>query len=81
MDILEPERTPWADNARIKREGVAIFCRVKHRGCMDWLEAIASAVPESRRIEVTVVARYLGMQGEPTDYALVLIAPELYHPH
>jgi len=81
MDILEPERTPWADEARIKREGVAIFCRVKHGGCMDWLEAIASEVPESRRIEVTVAARYLGMQGESTDYALLLIAPELYHPH
>lgn len=79
VDILKPERTPWADEARIKRDGIAIICG--DQACIDTATAYARVAPESRRIEVTVARRYLGLGDVPTDYTLILIAPESHHPH
>jgi 4-amino-4-deoxy-L-arabinose transferase-like glycosyltransferase len=74
-------RTPWADEARIKREGIAIYCNTKSRPCMDRLEGFAGRAPESRRIEVTIARRYLGMEGSPIDFTIVPVVPESRHPH
>jgi hypothetical protein len=76
VNIFNRRRTPWADDARIKREGIALVCPVGSQLCMDKAEAIARTAAESRRIDVTVARRYLGMQGAPDSYTLVLIAPE-----
>jgi 4-amino-4-deoxy-L-arabinose transferase-like glycosyltransferase len=81
VDLILRNRTPWADDARIKREGIALICRRKEQACIDKAEIIARAAPESRRIDVTVVQRYLGMEGFPIDYALVLVAPESHPVH
>jgi hypothetical protein len=76
VDIVTRDRTPWADDARIKREGIALACPVENQTCMDRLEAFARAAPESQRINVNIVRSYLGMKGMPDSYTLVLIAPE-----
>lgn len=81
VDIIRRDLTPWVDDTRIKREGIAVICRREEKICMDKAEIIARAAPESRRIDVTVVRRYLGMEGAPADYTLVLIAPESHPVH
>jgi cellulose synthase/poly-beta-1,6-N-acetylglucosamine synthase-like glycosyltransferase len=53
----------------------------KSRPCMDKLEDFAGRAPESRRIEITVSRRYLGIEGAPVDFTIVPVAPELRHPH
>jgi 4-amino-4-deoxy-L-arabinose transferase-like glycosyltransferase len=76
VDLERRYRTPWANDARIKREGIALICRRNAQECMDKVEIIARAALESRRIDFTVVRRYLGMEGTPIDYTLALIVPE-----
>jgi hypothetical protein len=76
LNIVNPELTPWADDARVKREGIALLCPVEKRRCMDKLDAFTRVAADSRRVEVTVARRYLGMQQAPVNYTLVLIVPE-----
>ncbi|HLL27711.1 MAG TPA: glycosyltransferase family 39 protein [Xanthobacteraceae bacterium] len=75
LNIYLPSRTPWADEARIKREGIAVFCPSDVPGCMEKLEAFARAAPASRRSEFTLTDRYLGISGESVAYTFIAIAP------
>jgi hypothetical protein len=76
LNVFRPWRTAWADEARIKREGIAIICASEHQQCIEKLDAFARAAPASRRSEFTLTGRYLWMKGAPASYTLLLVAPE-----
>jgi 4-amino-4-deoxy-L-arabinose transferase-like glycosyltransferase len=76
FDIQNPQLTPWADAARIARDGALLYCPVAEKGCMDAMNRRAAAAKESRRTEVDISRRFLGMAGPVTRYAVVAILPE-----
>ena len=76
FDIITPALTPWADDARIARDGALLYCPVVEKGCMDAMNRRAAAAPESRRTEVDISRTFLGIPGPVTRYAIVAIPPE-----
>jgi hypothetical protein len=76
FDIQSPHLTPWADAARIARDGALLYCPVAEQTCMDAMNRRAAAAKESRRTEVDISRTFLGMQGPVTRYAIVAILPE-----
>jgi 4-amino-4-deoxy-L-arabinose transferase-like glycosyltransferase len=75
LNIFRPSRTPWANEGRIKREGIAVFCPTEVRQCMEILESFARSAPASRRSEFTLTDRYLGIKGATVSYVMIAIAP------
>jgi 4-amino-4-deoxy-L-arabinose transferase-like glycosyltransferase len=76
LDLLTPAMTPWADDARIGREGVLLFCPVAEARCMDAMNRRAATAPAARRTEVDISRTFLGIVGPVTRYAIVAILPE-----
>jgi 4-amino-4-deoxy-L-arabinose transferase-like glycosyltransferase len=76
LDLLTPAATPWADDARIAREGILLFCPVVETRCMDAMNRRAAAATASRRTEVDISRTFLGIAGPVTRYAIVAIVPE-----
>lgn len=76
LDIMNPRLTPWADDARIAREGVLLYCPVAEKGCMDAMNKRAAAAPGSWRTEVDVSRTFLGIARPVTRYAIVAIPPQ-----
>jgi 4-amino-4-deoxy-L-arabinose transferase-like glycosyltransferase len=76
FDIQNPQLTPWADAARIARDGALLYCPVAEQGCMDAMNRRATAAKESRRTEADISRTFLGMAGPVTRYAIVAILPE-----
>jgi 4-amino-4-deoxy-L-arabinose transferase-like glycosyltransferase len=76
LDLLTPAVTPWADDARIAREGVLLFCPVAETRCMDAMNVRAAAAPAVRRTEVDISRTFLGIAGLVTRYAIVAIPPQ-----
>jgi hypothetical protein len=76
FDIQNPKLTPWADDARVARDGALLYCPVAEEGCMDAMDRRAAAAKESRRTEVDISRTFLGIPGPVTRYAIVAILPE-----
>jgi 4-amino-4-deoxy-L-arabinose transferase-like glycosyltransferase len=76
LDIMNPRLTPWADDARIAREGALLYCPIVERGCMDAMNKRAAAAVASRRTEVDISRTFLGIAGPVTRYAIVAIPPQ-----
>jgi hypothetical protein len=74
-DILGPRETPWADAARMAREGIAVFCAADERACLNAADALAAQGPKGRRVEVEITRSYLGIAGAPQRYVIETIPP------
>jgi 4-amino-4-deoxy-L-arabinose transferase-like glycosyltransferase len=79
-EIVSPDVTPWADDARITRDGILIYCPVAEMLCMDALAARTTGLRETRRIEVEISRSFLGLSGAPVRYAIVAIPPAASRP-
>jgi hypothetical protein len=75
LDVGNPAATPWASEARIAREGVALVCAATDDGCLRLIAARAAAAPRAQRSEVVLSRRYLGSDDAPARYAIVVIPP------
>ncbi len=72
--VTEPMRTPWVDQARIAREGIAIVCPQAEPGCLRELNGYVARY--GGKIEdVTVVRRFFGINGIPAEYQIAIIPP------
>ena len=74
FDIQNPQLTPWADAARLARDGALLYCPVAEAVCMDAVNRLAAA-HANRRTEVELSRSFLGMPGRTTRYAIVTILP------
>jgi 4-amino-4-deoxy-L-arabinose transferase-like glycosyltransferase len=74
FDVESPSSTPWADEPRWTREGVAWVCPVDDAVCVKAIEAYSAKAPDRRRTEVTLTRTFLGIPGPPHSY-LVIVAP------
>jgi len=76
FDIVNPAMTPWADEARIARQGIVLYCPVTENRCMDGLNRRAAVAPQGRRVEVDISRTFLGIPGSVTRYVIMAIPPQ-----
>ena len=74
-EIVSPQLTPWVDDARIAREGIALYCPAADLVCMKALNARAAESVVGRRVEVEISRTFLGIAGKPERYVIVTIPP------
>ena len=72
IDIGAPRDTPWADDARITRYGIALVCPEEQSDCMARLNVRAGALPH---YSVTLSRHFLGGTDAPTRYIIVIVPP------
>jgi 4-amino-4-deoxy-L-arabinose transferase-like glycosyltransferase len=75
LEIVSPRLTPWTDDARVAREGIALFCPIEVTGCMQAMDARSARAPASKRLEVELSRSYFGTADTPVRYAIVTIPP------
>jgi hypothetical protein len=72
--VTEPMRTPWVDQARIAREGIAIVCPQAEPSCIKELNGYVARY--GGKIEDIALARRLfGSSDTPIDYRIAIIPP------
>jgi hypothetical protein len=76
-EVVKPERTPWVDEARIARDGIALVCPMSIKLCVDAVMKRAGSNPDAKRSEVELSRTYLGVTGPPERYLIVAIPPRM----
>jgi hypothetical protein len=74
IDIVGPRDTPWADKARIAKEGIALVCATQEGFCMRALASYAG--PGVPRREVTLSRSHLGVADTPVRYTIAIVPPQ-----
>jgi hypothetical protein len=72
--ITSPERTPWVDEDRIRREGIAIVCPEPEIACVQQMNAYAARYG-AKVEDVTLARHYFGTDDLPVRYRIVIIPP------
>jgi len=72
---FSPYLSPWADTARILREGMAIMCEAGDPNCLKAIEIFSAISPGGRRTEVTLTRRWLGFENAPKRFMIATIPP------
>ena len=67
--------SPWADDARIAREGMAIMCEAVDPNCLKAVEIFSVISPGGRRAEVALTRRWLGFESAPKRFMIATIPP------
>ena len=72
--VTEPTRTPWVDQARIAREGIAIVCPRTESACLRELHALVTRYG-GKTEDVALTRRFFGSSDMPVDYQIAIIPP------
>jgi hypothetical protein len=72
--VTEPARTPWVNQARIAREGIAIVCPRVEPGCLRELDAYVARYGGKVQ-DVTLARQFFGTPDTPLDYQIAIIPP------
>jgi hypothetical protein len=72
--IIAPALSPWVDEARIAREGIALVCPEAERMCVDAVNERSARAGVATQ-EITLVREYLGIPGPPARYVIAVIPP------
>ena len=75
LEITDPALTPWADAARVVREGIALVCPSDERGCLRAMDELAARNAPGKRVEVEIARTYFGASDLPVRYIIVTIPP------
>ncbi len=75
FEIVNPYLTPWTDEARVARAGIALVCPAEESPCMEALAQRAARAPTGRRVEVEISRRYLGGADKPDRFVIVTVPP------
>jgi hypothetical protein len=67
--------SPWVDDARIARDGMAIMC-VDVPLCLQFMEHVAAPFGGGRRAEVTLQRHWLGFASEPRRFHIMIVPPK-----
>jgi hypothetical protein len=73
--MTSPWRTPWVDEDRIKREGIAIVCPQPETDCMQALNAYATRYDAKVVEDVRLARHYFGTDDKPILYRIAIIPP------
>ncbi len=75
FDITAPAHTPWVDEDRIRREGIAIVCPVHEAGCVKTITQYRERYPTSSFKEVVLSRSYFGVFDPLVRYQILTILP------
>jgi 4-amino-4-deoxy-L-arabinose transferase-like glycosyltransferase len=75
FEVMNPSVTPWTDEARIAREGIALFCPAEVTGCVQAMNERAARSAGGKRVEVQLSRTYFGSADQPVRYMIVTIPP------
>jgi 4-amino-4-deoxy-L-arabinose transferase-like glycosyltransferase len=75
LDLYGPALTPWVDDESIQREGMAMICPESMYACMRMLEGYGAHYHATAAEHVMLARSYLGEQGAPVPYEIVIIPP------
>ncbi|HEY6259880.1 MAG TPA: glycosyltransferase family 39 protein [Xanthobacteraceae bacterium] len=75
LEITNPAVTPWVDDARVAREGIALFCAVDEARCVNAMDALAARGPAGNRVEVELARSYFGSADTPERFVIVTVPP------
>ncbi len=67
--------SPWVDDKRIEREGIAIVCPADQAHCRKAMDEIVSHGPPGRRAEVELRRHWLGLAGAPRRFVVATVPP------
>jgi hypothetical protein len=73
--ITSTWRTPWVDEDRVKRDGIAIVCPEPEIECMQELHAYAQRFGATVVEDVTLARHYFGTDDKPVRYWIAIIPP------
>jgi 4-amino-4-deoxy-L-arabinose transferase-like glycosyltransferase len=71
---FSPYLSPWADDARIAREGIAVMVATDSPWFAVATKYIAAA-PVARRTEVTLTRRWLGFESAAKTFVIAIVPP------
>jgi hypothetical protein len=72
--VTEPMRTPWVNEARIVRDGIAIVCPRAEPVCLNELDSFVMRYG-GKTEDVTLARRFFGSPDTPIDYRIAIIVP------
>jgi hypothetical protein len=75
FDIMSPETTPWVDEDKIKRDGIALVCPEPEKECMAALNARISKGGVAAVVRVSIARTYLGFADAAVRYVIAIIPP------
>ncbi|HEY2137695.1 MAG TPA: glycosyltransferase family 39 protein [Xanthobacteraceae bacterium] len=75
LEIVNPYLTPWTDNARVARDGIALVCPVEETLCVKALDQRAANGPAGRRVEVEISRRYAGVADKADRFVIATVPP------
>jgi len=70
---FDPYLSPWADRARIEREGMAIACPSDYLGCLESLKRYA---PNAPRKEFVITRKWFGLESPPEKFTIAILPPK-----
>jgi hypothetical protein len=76
FDIDLPHETPWVDDDRIRKEGIAIVCAEIDPLCMRELQGFAAHFHAVADEHFTVARRYFGTEEAPAKFEIAIIPPQ-----
>lgn len=74
-ELMDPTHSPWVDDARIRREGIALACRTDDVFCLLGVNRLVQRHPAGKRAEVELSRTYLGHADPPVRYAVIIVPP------
>jgi 4-amino-4-deoxy-L-arabinose transferase-like glycosyltransferase len=77
FDIMNPDQTPWVDENRIARQGIALVCPMPEARCVRVLNARVSRGAGAAAVsEVSIASTYLGHIDDAVRYVIAIIPPQ-----
>jgi 4-amino-4-deoxy-L-arabinose transferase-like glycosyltransferase len=67
--------SPWVDDERMAREGVAVACPAVETWCIDAMLALTAKRKGSHKVDVELTPRWLGFEGSPQRFTMAIIPP------
>jgi hypothetical protein len=75
-EMMAPAVTPWVDDTRIARDGIAIACRVGDTACNAAADRLAERFGPGSSRDVAVSRTYFGHTDPAVRYRIVIIPPK-----
>jgi dolichyl-phosphate-mannose-protein mannosyltransferase len=67
--------SPWVNQRRVERDGVAIACPFDELWCIDRMKALATDQPGAQTLDLDVTPSWFGLAGPSQRFAVTIVTP------
>jgi hypothetical protein len=75
LPASNPTAAPWITPARLASEGWVALCKADDDDCLKRALRLAGERPDAVRLEVRLVPRFIGLNGAPRSFVMLLVPP------